>query len=172
MENKVIKGRVLKFGDHINTDVIAPGKWMREGLDVLQYHTMEALRPDFYQQVQPGDIIVAGKNFGCGSHREKATTIIKYLGISAIVAESVARIYFRNCIAQGIPIFSAQGISEIVEEGEELEIVISEHEIVIRNVNKHKEVQVPPLPHTMNKILETGGVYELLKQRLSQEGLR
>jgi len=167
MEKRVLKGKALKFGDSVNTDVIAPGRWMREGMEVLRLHTMEAIRPDFYKDVQPGDIIIAGRDFGCGSHRGAATSIMKLLGVSAIVAESVGRIYFRNCIALGIPIFSASGITEMVEEGDALEITIDEGSVVIKNTSKGKEMSAPPLPETMANILEAGGMYALLKQRLA-----
>lgn len=168
MADRVIKGRVLKFGDNVNTDVIAPGRWMREGLEVLRLHTMEAIRTDFYKDVQPGDIIVAGRNFGCGSHRGAATSIMKLLGISAIVADSLGKIYFRNCIALGIPVFSAMGVSDLVEEGQYLEITMGKDKVVIKNVSEGKELSAPSLPDTMAGILEAGGMYELLKQRLSK----
>ena len=167
MGQRVISGRALKFGDNVNTDVIAPGRWMREGIEVLRLHTMEAIRPDFYKDVQPGDIIVAGRNFGCGSHRGAATSIIRRLGISAIVADSLARIYFRNCIALGIPVFSAFGVSEMVKEGDSLEIFMGDDGVVIKNLSNGNEISTPPLPETMARILESGGMYELLKRRLS-----
>ncbi len=169
MSIKTIKGKVLKFGDHVNTDVIAPGRWMREGLEVLRLHTMEAIRTDFYKDVRPGNIIVAGRNFGCGSHRGSATSIMKVLGISAIVADTLARIYFRNCIALGIPVFSAPGISDLVEEGDELEIDIDTDMIKIKSSSSGKELTIPPLPDTMAKILASGGVYKLLQQKLSSQ---
>lgn len=167
MSVKTIRGRVLKFGDHVNTDVIAPGRWMREGLDVLRLHTMEAIRADFYKDVRPGDIIVAGRNFGCGSHRGSATSIMKLLGVSAIVADTLARIYFRNCIALGIPVFGAPGISNLVDEGEELEINMGSDMIKIQNITSGKGLTISPLPDTMAKILDSGGVYGLLRQRLA-----
>ena len=130
MTDKLIKGRVVKFGDQVNTDVMAPGRWHRQGMDILRLHTMEAIRPDFYKQVRPGDVLVAGKNFGCGSHRESATAIMKVLGISAIVADSIARLYYRNCIALGIPVFGIRGISTIFAEGDEIEISIGAEGVV------------------------------------------
>lgn len=168
MMEKRIKGRVKKFGDHVNTDVIAPGRWHRQGMDILRLHTMEAIRPDFYKQVQPGDVLVAGKNFGCGSHRESATAIMKVLGISAIVADSLARLYYRNCIALGIPVFAIRGISKIFAEGDEIEILIDAEGVVVRNVAAGKEGKAPPIPSTMYQIMEAGGVYNLLKKRLAE----
>ena len=163
-----IKGRVIKLGDNVNTDVMAPGRWKREGLDVLRLHTMEAIRSEFYKDVQPGDIIVAGNNFGCGSHREEATTIMKKLGISAIVADTVSRLYFRNGIAYGIPIFGAPGVSQIAEEGDFITIAISEEVVSICNDKTGKKVSAPPIPETMIRVLNAGGIFPLLKQTLTK----
>ena len=171
MADKIIRGRVLKLGDFVNTDVIAPGRWMREGLEVLRLHTMEAILPEFYKDVKPGDIIVGGRNFGCGSHREQATAILQVLGIAAVVADSIGRLYFRNGMAFGVPLFSAQGVSQIVDEGEELEIVMGPDKVTIRNVASGREVTGPPIPDIMAKVLEAGGMYNLLKQRLAEESL-
>lgn len=166
---EVIKGRVIKLGDDVNTDVISPARWMREGLEVLRLHTMEAIRKDFYKDVQPGDIIVAGNNFGCGSHREPATTIMKLLGVAGIVADSVSRLYFRNCIAYGIPIFGAEGVSKLVEEGDTISLSITEKVVTIRSGKSGKEVSAQPIPETMIRVLEAGGIYPLLKQTLAKE---
>lgn len=166
----VIKGRVLKFGDNVNTDVMAPGRWKREGLDVLRLHTMEAIRKDFYKDVQPNDIIIGGNNFGCGSHREEATTIMLKLGISAVVAESVARLYFRNGIAYGLPIFSAAGVSKIAQEGDEVEITVGEDVVTIRNTGTGEQVTAPPIPDTMIRVLNAGGIFPLLKKTLDPDG--
>ncbi len=168
MADRVIKGRAIKLGDYVNTDVISPARWMREGLDVLRLHTMEAIRPDFYKDVKPGDIIVAGRNFGCGSHREQATAIMQVLGISAIVADSIGRLYFRNGMAFGIPIFSAPGVSALVAEGEEMEIDMGAHKVTIKNLTRGGEVAGPPIPDIMARVMEAGGVYALLKRRLAE----
>jgi len=169
MAERVIKGKVVKLGDYVNTDVISPARWMREGLEVLRLHTMEAIRPDFYKDVKPGNIIVGGRNFGCGSHREPATAIMKVLGISAIVADSIARLYFRSCIAFGIPVFGVDGVSRIIEEGDEMEIIMGANRVRIRNITRGGEVSAPSIPDTMAKVLEAGGVYQLLKQRLAEK---
>lgn len=169
MSRRMVRGKVVKFGDHVNTDVISPARWMREGLEVLRLHTMEAIRPDFHKEVQPGDIIVGGRNFGCGSHREPATAIMKVLGISAIVADSVARLYFRNCIAFGIPVFGAEGISKIFQERDEMEITLAPDQVTFRNLTRGGEITAAPIPETMAKVLEAGGVYNLLKERLAAE---
>ena len=164
-----IKGRVVKLGDYVNTDVISPSRWMREGLEVLRLHTMEAIRADFYKDVKPGDILVAGRNFGCGSHREPATAIIRVLGISAIVADSVGRLYYRNGIAFGIPVFGVDGISRLIEEGEELDIAMEPDKVIFTNNTRGGKLTGSAIPDTMAKVLEAGGVYRLLKQRLEEE---
>ena len=140
MSGMIIKGKVVKLGDYVNTDVISPARWMREGLDVLRLHTMEAIRPDFYKDVQPGNIIVGGRNFGCGSHREPATAIMKVLGISAIVGDSVARLYYRNCIAFGITVFTVDGISQMIDEGEEMEITLGTDKVSFKNLTRGGEL--------------------------------
>jgi 3-isopropylmalate dehydratase small subunit len=166
---RTIKGKVVKLGDSVNTDVMSPGQYIQEGLAAVRLHTMEAIRPEFYKAVNPGDIILAGKNFGCGSHRESATTVMRQMGVSAIVADSVARLYFRSCIAFGIPAFSLEGVSRLFEEGDEMEIVMSEERITIRNATKGGEMTGPPIPETMAKVWEAGGVYPLLKKRLEED---
>jgi 3-isopropylmalate/(R)-2-methylmalate dehydratase small subunit len=168
MAERIIRGKVVKLGDFVNTDVISPSRWMREGLDVLRLHTMEAIRPDFYKDVQPGDILVGGRNFGCGSHREPATEIMKVLNFSAIVADSVARLYYRNCIAFGIPVFGVDGISRIIEEGEEMEIIMGEDRVTFTNTTSGGSLSATPIPETMAKVLEAGGVYKLLKRVLQK----
>ena len=168
MADKRIKGRVVKLGDYVNTDVISPARWMREGLEVLRLHTMEAIRPDFHKDVNRGDILVGGRNFGCGSHREPATAIMQVLGISAIVADTIGRLYYRNCIAFGIPVFGVEGISKMIEEGEEMEIIMKPDHVTFTNVTQGGTLTAPPIPETMAKVLDAGGVYKLLKQRLAE----
>ncbi|MCL7414856.1 MAG: 3-isopropylmalate dehydratase small subunit [ANME-2 cluster archaeon] len=106
--NMTISGRVWKYGDDIDTDVIIPGKYLRTtDMQVFAEHALEGIDPDFSKQVRSGDIIVAGKNFGCGSSREQAPLALKYAGISCVVARSFARIFFRNAINVGLPIIEA-----------------------------------------------------------------
>jgi 3-isopropylmalate/(R)-2-methylmalate dehydratase small subunit len=168
MADKRISGKVVKLGDYVNTDVISPARWMREGLEVLRLHTMEAIRPEFYKDVKRGDILVGGRNFGCGSHREPATAIMQVLGVSAIVADTIGRLYYRNCIAFGIPVFGVEGISKMIEEGEEMEIIMKLDHVTFTNVTKGGTLTAPPIPETMAKVLDAGGVYKLLKQRLAE----
>ncbi len=165
-EGRTIKGRVVKLGDQVNTDVMSPGQYIQQGIEAVRMHTMEAVRPEFYKDVKPGDILLAGKNFGCGSHRESATAVIKYMGISAIVADSVARLYFRNCIAFGIPAFSVEGVSRLFQEGDEMEIRMDEKRTFIRNVSRDGEITGAPIPEIMADVWEAGGIYPLLKRKL------
>lgn len=165
MGKNIITGKVIKLGDNVDTDVISPARWMREGLDVLRFHTMEAIRPNFYENVSPGDIIVAGGNFGCGSHREPATAIIQKLGIAAIVADSISRIYYRNAIAFGIPAFSVPGISKLIDEGQRLEISMQKDKVLLKNLDTEEVVTASPLPEIMEKVLNAEGIYNLLKMQ-------
>src|SRR5512143_1221052 len=117
----LIKGRVWKFGDNINTDVMAPGfvfnaPWEEVKKVILHIH------PRFSKEVNPGDVIVAGKNWGCGSSREQATSNLKRLGLSCVVAESFGRIFFRNAVALALPAIVCPGVSTAFEEGDELEL--------------------------------------------------
>lgn len=165
MSNTRITGKVVKLGDNVDTDVISPARWMREGLDVLRLHTMEAIRPDFYKDIAAGDIVVAGSNFGCGSHREPATAIMQKLGVAAIVCDSISRIYYRNAIAYGIPAFSVKGVSSMIEEGQSLEISMTDNSVTLKNLASGETMQASPMPEIMQNVLEAGGIYNLLKQR-------
>ena len=118
----VICGRVWKFGDAIDTDIIIPARHLVLPLEEMKHKAMESLRPTFAGEVSDGDVIIAGKNFGCGSSREQAPAVLKELGISAIVAISVARIFFRNAINLGIPVVECKDIYEQVREGDSVEI--------------------------------------------------
>src|SRR5580692_1567723 len=112
-------GRVWKFGDSVESDAINP-YYKYPKMEELKQHTMEAYRPEFPKEVQPGDIIVAGRNFGCGSSRPGL--VLREVGISVILVETVARLYLRNNIARGIPIFMAPGVTGIVQDGDELDV--------------------------------------------------
>ena len=117
----MIKGKVWKYGDDVNTDVIFPGKYTYSILepDEMAKHALEDLDPDFAQNVKPGDIIIAGKNFGCGSSREQAATCLKYAGIQAVIARSFARIFFRNAINQGLLVLQSVKAIDKIEKGDQ-----------------------------------------------------
>ncbi len=167
---EVIRGRVWKFGDDINTDVIIPFKYKARTLDPreLAEHVMEGIDPNFSKKVKPGDIIVAGKNFGCGSSREQAPIALKAAGIAAIVAESFARIFFRNAINIGLPVLEVKGISKQVDEGDVLEIHLSKG--IVKNLSKGLEFRAASMPEIIMEILKEGGLVNYLKKKRSMYG--
>lgn len=163
-----IKGRVWKFPDGVNTDLILPGRYLdltdpREMAD----HVMEGLDPEFHGRVSEGDIIVAGRGFGSGSSREHAALALKHAGISAIAADSIARIFFRNAINVGLPAIECQRVSTIVESGETLEIDLGGG--LIRNLDRGMALSFKPLPGFLLDILKAGGLVPYRRRR--REGL-
>lgn len=167
MFKMIIKGKVWKFGDNIDTDLIAPGKYLALPLDKLKSYAMEPIRPEFSKKVCLGDIIVAGKNFGCGSSRLQAPLILKTIGISAIIAESFARIFFRNSISIGMPVLQCEGITSAVGEGDLLEVNIKIAQV--KNLNTGQILNALQLSKQMLDILKVGGSVLLLKKRFSLE---
>ena len=165
METK-ITGRVWKYGDDVNTDVIFPGKYTYSISDPKEMagHALEDLDPTFVKNMQPGDIIVAGKNWGCGSSREQAVVCLKEIGAGAIVARSFARIYFRNCINQALPIVTCDAVDG-VESGDEVTI-----DFVAGTVTTPKgEFTFPPLSPEVMEIIETGGLIPHARKQLGIE---
>ena len=162
--NRVIRGRVWKFGDSIETDAINP-YYRYPTMEELKQHTMEAYRPEFSQQVKPGDIMVAGRNFGCGSSRPGL--VLREVGVAAIVAESVARLFLRNSISRAIPIFVAPGVAGIVQDGETLEVDYPKG--VVRNPASGKAVALRKFPPMIEKIFECGGLPEFARERYLKE---
>lgn len=160
-------GKAWKFGDNISTDLIAPGRLfhLRSNLPELAKHVLEDARPGFASLIRSGDFIVAGENFGLGSSREHAPTIIKIAGAKAVLAKSFARIFYRNCINVGLPAITCD--TDDIEEGDELELDMEKG--VIRNKTKGKEQAFPPLPPVMNKILQEGGLVAYIKAHRSLE---
>ncbi len=163
---KILKGRVYKFGDDINTDIIYPGKYLSITTDreEMARHCFEMVYPDFLKQAKPGDIIAAGKNFGCGSSREQAATSLKYFGISAVVAESFARIFYRNAINLGLLVLECPGIKGLVEHGDTLEIDLKRG--IITNIRTKKSLQAIRLPEFVMEIIDDGGLIPHLRKRL------
>jgi len=167
MEKK-IKGKVWKFGDDIDTDIIIPGRYLvLTDEKELAEHVMEGLGSDFSRNVQKGDIILAGKNFGCGSSREHAPIAIKGAGISAVVAESFARIFYRNAINVGLTLLESKNISKKVSQGDEIEISIERG--VLKDLNTGEEFEVKNLPEFMLDILNKGGLIPYLKEKLEKD---
>jgi len=151
-----LKGRVHKFADDVNTDYIISGRHKFKTLDMkeLAKYVMEDLDPEFYSKVSKGDFIVAGKNFGCGSSREQAPLAIINADISAVVAKSFARIFYRNCINTGLPLIECD--TEQIDEGDELEVDLQEG--ILHNRTKGIDIATTPLPPVMLKILSDGGL--------------
>ncbi len=167
MEKK-IKGRVWKFGDDIDTDIIIPGRYLvLTDEKELAEHVMEGLNSDFSHNVQKGDIILAGKNFGCGSSREHAPIAIKGAGISAVIAESFARIFYRNAINVGLPLLESKNISKKISQGDDIEISIERG--VLKDLNTGEEFEVKNLPAFMLDILNKGGLIPYLKEKLEKD---
>jgi 3-isopropylmalate/(R)-2-methylmalate dehydratase small subunit len=162
--NRVVRGRAWLFGDSIETDAINP-YYRYPTLEELKQHTMEAYRPEFAKEVKPGDILVAGRNFGCGSSRPGL--VLREVGIVAIVAESVARLFFRNSIARAIPILIAPGVTSLVQDGQALEIDYPAG--VVRNPASGKEVALRKYPPLIEQIFAAGGLPEFAYQRYMRE---
>ncbi|MGI6452303.1 MAG: 3-isopropylmalate dehydratase small subunit [Syntrophomonadaceae bacterium] len=151
-----LKGKVHRFGDDVNTDYIISGRHKFKTLDMkeLAKHVMEDLDPDFYSKITPGDFIVAGKNFGCGSSREQAPLAIINADISAVVAKSFARIFYRNCINTGLPLIECD--TDQIDQGDQLEIDLERG--ILHNLTKGLDIAITPLPSVMLKILADGGL--------------
>ena len=159
------KGKAWIFGDDVNTDLIIPGKYL-ELVDPKEMaeHAMEGIDPDFPKKIQEGDIVVGGTNFGCGSSREHAPLALKYAGIGAVIAESFARIYYRNSINIGLPSLECPGITEAVEEGDVVEVDVTRGTIQITRTGA--ELSFTPLPDFMVEVLNDGGLVGYLKKNM------
>ncbi len=159
----VIKGRVHKFGDDINTDDIIAAKYLvSTDAKELGRHCMESIRPDFSAKVAQGDIIVAGKNFGCGSSREHAPLAIKGCGVSAVIAKSFAAIFFRNAINIGLPFLELEDIDKIAD-GDLLEIDLAGG--IIKNLSKDKIYHTQAFPQFLQEIVSEGGLMSWIKAK-------
>ncbi|MGL4670386.1 MAG: 3-isopropylmalate dehydratase small subunit [Methanobacteriaceae archaeon] len=158
-----MKGKVWKFGNDIDTDIIIPGRYLvLTDEKQLAEHCMEPLDPDFNKKAKEGDFIVAGTNFGCGSSREHAPIALKGVGIAGVIAESFARIFYRNSTNVGIPLLEAPGISEVLKQGEEIEVDMEKGVIVSESGEEYKFKKLPPF---MLEILEKGGLIPYLKEK-------
>lgn len=161
-----IKGRARKFEDNIDTDVIAPAAVLQLPIDEIKQHAFAPIAKEFYKTVREGDIIVAGENFGCGSSREQATEVVKALGIHYIVCDSIARIYFRNCIALGMYPIISKGVSKIFNEGDEIEI---DTDGTVKNLKTGSTSTFESLSGTAQQILNSGGILPLLKKMVDED---
>ena len=164
---KIIRGRVWKYGDNVNTDVIFPGKYtytVSDPADMPQY-ALEDLDARFAGEVQSGDIIIAGKNWGCGSSREQAVTCLKESGVGAIVAESFARIYYRNCLNAALPALTSVEAVQNIQDGQQVEIDLEAGEIR----SDKGTYSFPPIPKAVMGIFEAGGLVPYTRQRIGKD---
>jgi 3-isopropylmalate dehydratase small subunit len=168
---EVVRGRVWKFGDSIDTNLLAGGgvSVSDDPLVNLKANCLRGIRPEFSEEARPGDILVAGTNFGCGSHRQTAVEALQLCGIVAVLAESVARIHMRNSIALALPTFVVAGISEFVGDGDELELDYTGG--TIKNLTSGATMTLPRFPATVESIYEMGGLYPLIARKLAEEGI-
>lgn len=158
-------GRVFKYGDNVDTDVIIPARYLNTSdPKELASHCMEDIDLDFAKEVQEGDIIVANKNFGCGSSREHAPIAIKESGISCVIASTFARIFYRNAINIGLPILECDKAVKNIEAGDKLEVNFDTG--VIKNLTQNEEYQGEAFPEFMQKIISSNGLIEYIKNSL------
>ena len=164
--NRIFKGQVWKYGDNINTDVIFPGKYTYQKMEPeeMARHALEDLDPEFIGKVKPGDILVAGKNFGMGSSREQAAVAVKAAGISLIIAKSFARIYFRNAINAGMPAIKSPEAVDAIENGAEITVDMEQGEI---HTDKGR-FPFPPYPATVMDILGEGGLIPFIRAKIEK----
>ncbi len=154
-------GRAWKFGDDIDTDVIIQGKYLViNDPEELAKHVFENIRPEFAKDVKPGDFVVAGENFGCGSSREHAPLALKATGIKAVIAKSFARIFFRNAINIGLMVLECN--TDGIDDGDELEVDLDKS--VVINKTKDEEYQISPIPEFLRQIMDKGGLIPFCKE--------
>ncbi|UZQ50478.1 3-isopropylmalate dehydratase small subunit [Clostridium kluyveri] len=164
----MIKGKTIKYGDNVDTDVIIPARYLNTSDEKeLASHCMEDLDKDFLKKINKGDIIIAGKNFGCGSSREHAPIAIKASGISCVIAETFARIFFRNSINIGLPIMECREAARDIEEKDEISIDVNSG--VITNMTKNKTYKAAPFPEFMQKIIESQGLIGYIKKEVENK---
>lgn len=165
----LIIGRVWKFGDNIDTDAIIPARYLNTSdPNELARHVMEDADRDFPEKVREGDIIVAGRNFGCGSSREHAPIAIKASGIQAVVAESFARIFYRNAFNIGLPIFESKDIKDRIAEGDVIEIDAGSGSI--KDIPQGIEFHSEPIPAFMQELIKAGGLIDWTRKKLVGKG--
>jgi len=158
-----VKGKVIKYGDNVDTDVIIPARYLNTSDPAeLAKHCMEDLDKSFVDRVKPGDIMVAGKNFGCGSSREHAPIAIKASGISCVIAETFARIFYRNAINIGLPILECPEASRDISEGDEVSVDFATGKIY--NITKNKSYTAMPFPEFMQEIIAADGLINYIRR--------
>lgn len=165
----ILNGRTWRFGDDIDTDAIIPARYLNTSDPrELAMHVMEDADKEFPNKVKSGDILIAGKNFGCGSSREHAPIAIKAAGIQAVIAKSFARIFYRNSFNIGLAIFESAEASEKVQEGDIIEIDADNG--IIKNITRNEQYSVRPIPSFMQELIAAGGLIEWTKKKLAARG--
>jgi len=164
----ILKGKIWKYRDDVNTDEIIPARYLNtSNHEELAKHCMEDIDKDFMKKISRNDIIVAGKNFGCGSSREHAPIAIKTAGISCVIAKSFARIFYRNCFNTGLPIFECEEFVNESKENDQVEIDVNKGEI--KNIRTGKTYKAQPFPPMIKKLLASGGLMNYIKQSATPE---
>jgi len=158
-----VRGRVWKFGHDVDTDAMAPWATITQPFEERREHVL-GIRPEFAREVRPGDLIVAGRNWGCGSSREHAPENLKLLGLCGVLAESFGRIYFRNCVAIAFPNLACPGIHAACEDGDDVEFDVETG--AVRNHTRRLELQATPYTPEMLEIVRQGGLLEVLRRRV------
>ncbi|MDD5794108.1 3-isopropylmalate dehydratase small subunit [Clostridium sp. HCP1S3_B4] len=159
-----VTGNVFKYGDNVDTDVIIPARYLNTSVDKeLAAHCMEDIDADFVKNVKDGDIIVANKNFGCGSSREHAPIAIKASGVSCVIASTFARIFYRNAINIGLPILECEEAVKSIDAGDKLEVDFSTG--VIKNLTKNESYQGEAFPEFMQKIIDNDGLIGYIRNK-------
>jgi 3-isopropylmalate/(R)-2-methylmalate dehydratase small subunit len=164
----MMRGSVIKYGDNIDTDVIIPARHLTlSDPEHLAAHCMEGLDSDFLKKRKPGDVMVAGNNFGCGSSREDAPVAIKSAGISCIIARSFARIFYRNAINIGLTILESPEAVDALREGDQVEVDPAAG--IIRNLTRSETYRAAPFPPVIQKIIDDGGLIPFVRRRLGEK---
>ncbi len=164
---KILTGKAFVYGANIDTDQIYPGRFLDlTDADQVGKHALEGVDPNFVKEVQPGDLIVASTNFGCGSSREHAAVTLKAAGVGAILADSFGRIFYRNAINLGVPLIVCPGISGIVKRGDELTVDMTTGKVT--NVTTGAVAQAQPMSDYVMNILDSGGIKPLIKKQYGQ----
>jgi len=162
-----IKGKVWKYGDDIDTDVIIPARYLNTSDPAeLARHCLEDLDSNFVARMSKGDLIVAGENFGCGSSREHAPLAIKAAGVSAVIARSFARIFYRNALNIGLPILESSEAVENISQGDTVKVEVAAG--LITNISKDEQYQALPFPDFMQELIQAGGLIDYLKERAGE----
>lgn len=161
-----MSGRIFLLGDDIDTDQLAPGQYMRGGIEALAAHCLEVSRPDFSQTVQPGDIVVAGRNFGAGSSREQAAEALRHLQVAGVVALSFAGIFYRNAVNLGLNVLIAPSLDGVADGDA---AILDPGAGVLRLTNKAHDIKLEAMPENLRTIIKAGGLVPHLKERFAAE---